>query len=147
MALSAADQLADEIAAQLSQHVFSIAITFDREHAPQHDVPDLTEPTGTVVAASEEVTAFTRGAYNHEFGTVVVVEQKLDQFTEDEQQHVDDLKRLCEEILDFTKTMTILQPEGVKWVVSKRSVPVAPETLREKRLFMAFITITHRLTK
>lgn len=137
-------EIADAIVTELNAGAFSQAVHATRRYLPVVDLTDLNTVALQVVPATEVITLSSRSTNEHEYGTDIAIQKKLQQEEETEATELDGLMQLVQEIADY---MTRRNVANASWTNTARTVLYSPEHLDERRTFTAVVRVTHHLNR
>jgi hypothetical protein len=136
--------IADAVAAELSDGEFSQEFTAVRQYRPEFELPEMKDLHVTVVPKGVAITSLGRGVNQHDYQIDVAVQKKL--ATEDSAE-LDPLMALMEEIADFFRMRRLSSYPSAAWVKTENEPIYSQEHLGEMRQLTSVLTLTFRVVR
>lgn len=149
MPYSIAVQIADALAAGLSEYTFSspyASIEATRRYVPDYEARELSTIKVSVVPGPVETERGSRGMDLFTQQVMVVIGKTVDGSNGD----IDALTNLGQEIMDAIRSDLLViegMPESAKYFACSMEVQFDRDSLTEKRVFLAQIDVTYRVPR
>lgn len=144
MTQAATIELADAVAALLTNQRFSRSFDVLRAYQPKFELADLAAPQVTVVPRAVTITNASRQQSFFDCTIDVGVQQKVSPGSVSE---LDELTTLVQEIID---ALWMTRPPGqseAAWLRIENDPIFAPEHLEQQQVFTSIISVTYRLRR